>query len=134
MTLLSVNIDHIASIRQARQTTEPDPVEAAVICELAPCIRHHDSPPWGPAPHSGSRSQASQAKRSETKLNVEMATTSEMLEIACEVLPDQVTLVFTELPGRGHNYWRPRLHEEPTGHRAGDRTTEVGGHGCESLY
>ena len=35
MTLLSVNIDHIASIRQARQTTEPDPVEAAVICELA---------------------------------------------------------------------------------------------------
>ena len=97
MTLLSVNIDHIASIRQARQTMEPDPVEAAVICELAGAfgITIHLR---GDRRHIQDRDLRLLRQTVKTKLNVEMATTSEMLEIACEVLPDQVTLV-PELPG-----------------------------------
>jgi pyridoxine 5-phosphate synthase len=97
MTLLSVNIDHIASIRQARQTTEPDPVEAAVICELAGAygITIHLR---GDRRHVQERDLRLLRQTVKTKLNVEMATTDEMIELACEVLPDQVTLV-PELPG-----------------------------------
>lgn len=92
MTLLSVNIDHIASIRQARQTTEPDPVEAAVICELAGAygITIHLR---GDRRHIQDRDLRLLRQTVKTKLNVEIATTGEMLDIACEVLPDQVTLV-----------------------------------------
>lgn len=97
MTLLSVNIDHIASIRQARQTTEPDPVEAAIICELAGAfgITIHLR---GDRRHIQDRDLRLLRQTVKTKLNVEMAATEEMLEIAGEVLPDQVTLV-PELPG-----------------------------------
>lgn len=97
MTFLSVNIDHIASIRQARQTTEPDPVEAAVICELAGAygITVHLR---GDRRHIQDRDLRLLRQTVKTKLNVEMAATQEMLDIACEVLPDQVTLV-PELPG-----------------------------------
>ena len=97
MTLLSVNIDHIASIRQARQTTEPDPVEAAVICELAGAfgITIHLR---GDRRHIQDRDLRLLRQTVKTKLNVEMAPTREMIDIACEVLPDQVTLV-PELPG-----------------------------------
>ena len=97
MTLLSVNIDHIASIRQARQTTEPDPVEAAIICELAGAygITIHLR---GDRRHIQDRDLRLLRQTVKTKLNVEMAATREMLDIACEVLPDQVTLV-PELPG-----------------------------------
>jgi pyridoxine 5-phosphate synthase len=97
MTLLSVNIDHVASIRQARQTTEPDPVEAAVICELAGAygITIHLR---GDRRHIQDRDLRLLRQTVKTKLNVELATTAEMLDIVCEVLPDQVTLV-PELPG-----------------------------------
>jgi pyridoxine 5-phosphate synthase len=97
MTLLSVNIDHIATIRQARQTTEPDPVEAAVVCELAGAygITIHIR---GDRRHIQERDLRLLRQTVKTKLNVEMAATNEMLELACEVLPDQVTLV-PELPG-----------------------------------
>jgi pyridoxine 5-phosphate synthase len=97
MTWLSVNIDHIASIRQARQTTEPDPVEAAVICELAGAygITIHLR---GDRRHIQERDLRLLRQTVKTKLNVEMATTGEMIDLACEVLPDQVTLV-PELPG-----------------------------------
>lgn len=97
MTLLSVNIDHIATIRQARQTTEPDPVEAAVICELAGAhgVTIHVR---GDRRHMQDRDLRLLRQTVKTKLNVEMAPTNEMLEIVCEVLPDQVTLV-PELPG-----------------------------------
>jgi len=96
MTLLSVNIDHIASIRQARQTTEPDPVEAALICELAGAygITIHLR---GDRRHIQERDLRLLRQTVKTKLNVEMATTDEMVELACAVLPDQVTLV-PELP------------------------------------
>lgn len=97
MTLLSVNIDHIATIRQARQTTEPDPVEAAVLCELAGAfgITVHLR---GDRRHIQDRDLRLLRQTVKTKLNVEMAATAEMIGIACEVLPDQVTLV-PELPG-----------------------------------
>jgi pyridoxine 5-phosphate synthase len=96
VTLLSVNIDHIATIRQARQTTEPDPVEAAVICELAGAfgITVHLR---GDRRHIQDRDLRLLRQTVKTKLNVEMAATAEMVGIACEVLPDQVTLV-PELP------------------------------------
>jgi pyridoxine 5-phosphate synthase len=96
MTMLSVNIDHIATIRQARQTTEPDPVEAAVICELAGAygITIHLR---GDRRHIQDRDLRLLRQTVKTKLNVELAATDEMLGIVGEVLPDQVTLV-PELP------------------------------------
>lgn len=92
MVSLCVNIDHVATIREARGTTEPDPMTAASICENAGAVgitfhlredrRHiqdHDA----------------RAFRRIVKglLNMEMACIDEMLGLAQEILPDQVTFV-----------------------------------------
>jgi len=97
MTLLSVNIDHIATIREARRTNEPDPVAAAAICELAGAhgITVHLR---GDRRHIQHRDVKILREAVKTKLNIEMAATEEMLGIALDVIPDQVTLV-PELPG-----------------------------------
>lgn len=97
MTLLSVNIDHIATIREARRTNEPDPVAAAAICELAGAhgITVHLR---GDRRHIQHRDVKVLRDTVKTKLNIEMAATEEMIGIALDVLPDQVTLV-PELPG-----------------------------------
>jgi pyridoxine 5-phosphate synthase len=97
MTLLSVNIDHIATIREARRTNEPDPVAAAVICELAGAhgITVHLR---GDRRHIQNRDVKILRETVKTKLNIEMAATDEMMGIALDVLPDRVTLV-PELPG-----------------------------------
>lgn len=97
MTLLSVNIDHIATIREARRTNEPDPVAAAAICELAGAhgITVHLR---GDRRHIQHRDIKILRETVKTKLNIEMAATDEMIGIASEVAPDQVTLV-PELPG-----------------------------------
>jgi len=97
MTLLSVNIDHIATIREARRTNEPDPVAAAAICELAGAhgITAHLR---GDRRHIQHRDIKVLRETVKTKLNIEMAPTEEMLGIALDVIPDQVTLV-PELPG-----------------------------------
>jgi len=97
MTLLSVNIDHIATIREARRTNEPDPVTAAAICELAGAhgITVHLR---GDRRHIQHRDVKTLRETIKTKLNIEMAATDEMIGIALDVLPDQVTLV-PELPG-----------------------------------
>jgi pyridoxine 5-phosphate synthase len=97
MTLLSVNIDHIATIREARRTNEPDPVAAAAICELAGAhgITIHLR---GDRRHIQHRDVKILRETVKTKLNMEMAATEEMLGIALDVIPDQVTLV-PELPG-----------------------------------
>lgn len=97
MTLLSVNIDHIATIREARRTNEPDPVAAAAICELAGAhgITVHLR---GDRRHIQHRDVKILRETIKTKLNIEMAATDEMLGIALDVIPDQVTLV-PELPG-----------------------------------
>jgi pyridoxine 5-phosphate synthase len=97
MTLLSVNIDHIATIREARRTNEPDPVAAAAICEMAGAhgITVHLR---GDRRHIQHRDVKILRETVKTKLNIEMAATEEMLGIALDVIPDQVTLV-PELPG-----------------------------------
>src|SRR5947207_6102949 len=97
MTLLSVNIDHIATIREARRTNEPDPVAAACLCELAGAhgITVHLR---GDRRHIQHRDVKVLRETVKTKLNIEMAGTDEMVAIALDVIPDQVTLV-PELPG-----------------------------------
>src|SRR5882724_10411756 len=97
MTLLSVNIDHIATLREARRTNEPDPVAAAAICELAGAhgITVHLRSDRRHIQHRDVKVLRESVK---TKLNIEMVGTEEMIGIALDVIPDQVTLV-PELPG-----------------------------------
>jgi len=89
---LGVNVDHIANIRQARQAEEPDPVSAAVMAELAgaDCITVHLR---ADRRHIQERDLELLRKLVKTKLNLEMAPTAEMVEIACRIKPDMVTLV-----------------------------------------
>ena len=94
---LGVNIDHVATIRQARQTTEPEPVTAAALAELAGAdgITVHLR---GDRRHMQDRDLRLLRETVATRLNVEMAATDEMVAIATEIKPHQVTLV-PELPG-----------------------------------
>lgn len=92
MPRLSVNIDHIATIRQARKGVEPDPVAAAVIAELAGAegvIAHLRED----RRHVQDRDLRLLRETVRTKLNLEMAATDEMRRIALEVKPDFATLV-----------------------------------------
>ncbi len=92
MARLSVNIDHIATIRQARRGVEPDPVAAAVLAELAGAegiIGHLRED----RRHVQDRDIRLLREIVQTKLNMEMAATAEMQKIAREVMPDIVTLV-----------------------------------------
>ncbi|MGA7616065.1 MAG: pyridoxine 5'-phosphate synthase [Thermoanaerobaculia bacterium] len=89
---LAVNIDHIATIRQARKADEPDPVAAAVLAELAGAR--------GITVHLRSDRRHIQDRDVEvlrrvvtTHLNVEMAATREMVRVAQSYKPDRVTLV-----------------------------------------
>ncbi len=89
---LSVNIDHIATIRQARKGTEPDPVAAAVLAELAGAegiIAHLRED----RRHVQDRDLRLLREVVRTRLNMEMAATGEMQRIALEVKPDFSTLV-----------------------------------------
>ncbi|MCP4658574.1 MAG: pyridoxine 5'-phosphate synthase, partial [bacterium] len=89
---LCVNVDHIATLRQARGTRYPDPVDAAALAERAGAagITVH-------LRHDRRHIQDSDVERLRQtiagKLNLEMATSDEMLAIACNVRPDQVSLV-----------------------------------------
>ena len=92
MASLGVNVDHIANIRQARLAREPDPVTAALVAELAGAT--------GITVHLRSDRRHIQdddvrllRKLVKTKLNLEMAISEQMLQIACEIKPDYVTLV-----------------------------------------
>ena len=89
---LAVNIDHIATIREARKTDEPDPVAAAVLCELAGAqgITVHLR---GDRRHIQDRDVELLRRTVTTHLNIEMAATSEMVRIAQTIKPNQVTLV-----------------------------------------
>ena len=92
MSRLSVNIDHIATIRQARRGVEPDPVAAAVLAELAGAdgiIVHLRED----RRHIQDRDLQLARQTVRTKLNLEMAATEEMQRIALDVRPDIVTLV-----------------------------------------
>ena len=92
MPELGVNIDHVATVRQARRTYEPDPVWAAALAELggADCITIHLREDRR---HIQERDLRILRQTVNIKLNLEMATDPGVLAIACEVKPDQVTLV-----------------------------------------
>ncbi len=92
MPLLGVNIDHVATVRQARRTNEPDPVWAAALAEMggADGITLHLREDRR---HISDRDLRILRETVTVKLNLEMACESEILAIACEVKPDQTTLV-----------------------------------------
>jgi pyridoxine 5-phosphate synthase len=89
---LYINVDHIATIRQARRGDSPDPVEGAVVCEAAGVdgITAHLREDRR---HIQDDDIARLATTVKTVLNLEMACTPEMLEIALRLRPHQVTLV-----------------------------------------
>jgi pyridoxine 5-phosphate synthase len=89
---LAVNIDHIATIREARKTDEPDPIAAAILCELAGAqgITVHLR---GDRRHIQDRDVEVLRRTVTTHLNIEMASTSEMVRVAQTIKPHQVTLV-----------------------------------------
>jgi pyridoxine 5-phosphate synthase len=92
MTKLGVNIDHIATIRQARKAIEPDPVAAAILAELAGAdgITVHLR---SDRRHIQDSDVLRLRETVTTRLNMEMAATAEMVRIALELRPDQSTLV-----------------------------------------
>lgn len=92
MAKLGLNVDHVATVRQARGGTEPDPVAAAAIGELAGAegITIHLREDRR---HIQDRDLEVLRRTVQTKLNLEMAATPEMTTIACRVGPDQCTLV-----------------------------------------
>src|SRR3954470_7017015 len=92
MPELGVNIDHVATIRQARRTYEPDPVWAAVAAELggADGITIHLREDRR---HIQDRDLKVLRQTVSVKLNLELACTREILDLACSVKPDQATLV-----------------------------------------
>ena len=89
---LGVNIDHVATLRQARGTRYPDPVTAAALAELggADQITIHLREDRR---HIQDRDLEVMRKTVTTRLNLEMAATQEMVKIAYETRPDEVTLV-----------------------------------------
>jgi len=90
--LLGVNIDHVASVRELRKAKEPDPLIAASICELAGAdsivihLREDRR-------HIQDKDLYLLKEAVKTKLNLEMSLNKEIVEIACKIAPDQVTLV-----------------------------------------
>ena len=92
MPNLGVNIDHVATVRQARQTNEPDPVWAATLAELggADGITLHLREDRR---HIQDRDLRILRETVTVGLNLELAAIDEVVRIACEVRPDQATLV-----------------------------------------
>jgi pyridoxine 5-phosphate synthase len=89
---LAVNIDHFATIREARRSTEPEPVFAALLAEQAGAegIVCHIR---GDRRHINERDLELLRKTVKTKLNIEMAATEEMKKIALDIKPEVVSLV-----------------------------------------
>jgi pyridoxine 5-phosphate synthase len=92
MVKLAINVDHVATLRQARGNTEPDPVTAAAIAELAGAVGivvhlREDRR------HMQDRDIEILRKTVQTKLNLEMGATEEIIKIALNLVPDMVTLV-----------------------------------------
>lgn len=92
MVQLAINVDHVATIREARGTSEPDPILAAGICELAGAsgivvhLREDRR-------HIQDRDLQILRQTVKTKLNLEMAAAKEMTSIALATGPDMITLV-----------------------------------------
>ncbi len=92
MVLLGVNIDHVATVREARQTNEPDPVWAATLAELggADGITLHLREDRR---HIQERDVRVMLQTVAAPVNLELACAEEVLAIACECRPQQATLV-----------------------------------------
>jgi len=92
MATLGVNIDHVATVRQARRTVEPDPVWAAALAELggADAITVHLREDRR---HIQDRDLEVLRRTVQARLNLECAIAPAMIDIACRVRPCQVTLV-----------------------------------------
>ena len=92
MAQLGVNIDHVATVRQARRTYEPDPVWAAALAELggADGITIHLREDRR---HIQDRDVRLLRETVTVKLNLELALADEVIKIACDIRPDQATLV-----------------------------------------
>ena len=92
MAKLGVNVDHVAMVRQARRTYEPDPVWAAALAELggADGITVHLRVDRR---HIQDRDVRLLKETVSVKLNLEMSLEREIVEIACDILPEQCTLV-----------------------------------------
>jgi pyridoxine 5-phosphate synthase len=92
MPKLCINVDHVATVRQARGVMEPDPVRAAILAEMAGAhgivlhVREDRR-------HAQDRDLKLLRHVVETQLNLEMAATDEMVDLAQRVKPDLVTLV-----------------------------------------
>ena len=92
MTHLAINVDHVATVRNARGITEPDPVTAASICELAGAagivvhLREDRR-------HMHDRDVRLLRETIKTRMNLEMGANKEIIEIALNLKPDMVTLV-----------------------------------------
>ena len=92
MPQLAVNIDHVATLRQARRGKQPDPIAAAMIAELAGAdgiIIHLRED----RRHIQDRDLELLRKVVKTKLNLEMANQEEIMQIALTIKPDRVTFV-----------------------------------------
>ncbi|MBA2564818.1 MAG: pyridoxine 5'-phosphate synthase [Gemmatimonadetes bacterium] len=92
MTLLKVNVDHVATVREARRGAEPDPVEAALAAERAGAsgITLHLRQDRR---HVQERDLAALREAVSTEINLEMAVLPEMMRMAERYRPEQVTLV-----------------------------------------
>ncbi len=92
MTQLAINVDHVATVRNARGITEPDPVAAAAICELAGAagivvhLREDRR-------HVNDRDVRLLRETIKTRMNLEMGANKEIIGIALNLKPDMVTLV-----------------------------------------
>jgi pyridoxine 5-phosphate synthase len=97
MAILSVNVDHVATVREARKIDEPDPVAAAILAELAGAggITCHLR---GDRRHIQERDLRLLREVVRTRLNLELAVESAAIELALEIRPDMVTFV-PERPG-----------------------------------
>lgn len=92
MPKLGVNIDHVATLREARKTDSPDPIEAAVACEEAGCdsivchLREDRR-------HIKDEDVIMLREVVKTRLNLEMSVAKDIVDFACRIRPDQATLV-----------------------------------------
>lgn len=92
MTSLNINIDHVATVRQARGGNDPDPVAAATVCELAGaegivCHLREDRR------HAQDRDVRLLKETVKTKFDLEMAANPEIIGIALDIRPDLITVV-----------------------------------------
>ena len=92
MPKLGVNIDHVATLRQARRGLKPEPVEAALVCEKAGAdsiVAHLRED----RRHINDKDISNLRKSIKTKFNLEMSIAPGIVDIAYRIMPDQVTLV-----------------------------------------